>query len=73
MSVSIKHDMHFETVVDENNPTAKRLLKLPPESQRMFLGKMLEDLLAPAITPILEKLNENNSWAELKVIGNVNA
>jgi len=73
MTLSIKHDLHFETIVDENNETAKRLLRLPPENQKMFLEKMLEDLLAPEIAPILEKLNANNSWAELKVIGNVNA
>jgi len=69
MAISIKHDLHFETIIDENNETAKKLLKLPPENQRMMLEAMLEDLVAPELASILNKLNERNTWAELKIVG----
>ena len=64
---TIQHSLHFITEVDETHPTAKQLLELPEQMQTMFLESMLKELLAPALKPALDKVNENGSWAVLKV------
>jgi hypothetical protein len=65
---TIKHSLHFETVLDENEPTVQKLLELPENEQVELLEAMLLDLIAPELEPILKKLNENNSYATLKVV-----
>ena len=65
---TIQHSLQFITEVDETNPTAQQLLALPEQTQIMFLEGMLKELLAPALKPAIDKLNENNSFATLKVI-----
>ena len=65
---TIKHSLHFETVLDENEPTVQKLLALPENEQVELLEAMLLDLVAPELEPILKKLNENNSYATLKVV-----
>ena len=65
---TIKHSLHFITEVDETNPTAKQLLELESEIQIHFLESMLKEILAPTIKPALDKINEGNSWALLKVV-----
>ena len=67
MTISIKHSLEFVTELDENHPTAKSLLSHPYETQVELLESMLKSLVAPAIQPILDELNENNSFALLKV------
>ena len=63
----ITHSLKFVTELDETHPTAKQLLELPEQMQTMFLESMLKELLAPALKPALDKVNENGSWAVLKV------
>jgi hypothetical protein len=63
----ITHALKFETVLDENHPTAKRLLALSIEEQVYMLEGMLKDLLVPAVSPIIAELNAGSSWAVLKV------
>jgi hypothetical protein len=65
---TIKHSLHFETVLDENEPTVQRLLALPENEQVEILEAMLLDLVAPELEPIIKKLNEGNSYATLKVV-----
>ena len=65
---TIKHSLHFETVLDENEPTVQKLLALPENEQVELLEAMLLDLVAPELEPVLKKLNENNSYATLKVV-----
>ena len=64
----VKHSLQFITELDETDPTAQRLLALPEQMQIAMLEGMLKELLAPALKPAIDKLNENNSFATLKVI-----
>ena len=64
----VKHSLQFITELDETNPTAQQLLALPEQMQIAMLEGMLKELLAPALKPAIDKLNENNSFATLKVI-----
>ena len=67
MSVEIKHSLNFVTVVDETHPVGMKILALNEEMRVALLEGMLKELLAPAIAPVIEKLNENGSYAILKV------
>jgi hypothetical protein len=66
--VEIKHSLHFVTQVDETHPIGMRLLALENEMQIAMLEGMLKELLVPAITPVIADLNENGSYAILKVV-----
>jgi hypothetical protein len=65
--VKIPHSLKFVTELDESHPTARLLLSLPEAEQIAMLEGMLHDLLVPALIPAIELLNENNSFAILKV------
>ena len=64
---TITHSLKFVTELDETNETAQRILSLPKEMQTAMLEGMLKDLVAPALKPIIDELNANNSYATLKV------
>lgn len=64
---TITHSLKFVTELDETNETAQHLLSLPKEIQTVMLEQMLKDLVAPALKPIIDELNANNSYATLKV------
>ena len=66
--VKIPHTLKFETELDENNFTARRLLSLPYAEQVTMLENMLKSLVAPKLADILDELNKNNSFALLKVV-----
>jgi hypothetical protein len=65
--VKIEHNLKFITEVDETHPIGMQLLALEKEMQVTMLEGMLKDLLVPAITPVIADLNENGSYAILKV------
>jgi len=65
--VKIPHTLKFETELDETHPVSQRLLSLSLEDQVEMLEGMLKALVAPRLTEILNELNENNSYALLKV------
>ena len=64
----IEHSLKFITELDENDPTAKRLLSLPKQSQIAMLEGMLKQIIAPKLKPILDEVNANNSFALLRVV-----
>ena len=64
---SVKHSLQFITELDENEPTAKRLLSLPKEEQTLILEGLLKEVILPKIKPVLDEVNKGNSWALLKV------
>ena len=66
--VEIKHSLHFVTQVDETHPIGMQLLSLEKEMQIAMLEGMLKELVAPALTPTLEDINKNGSYAILKVV-----
>ena len=65
--VKINHSLQFVTELDETHPIAQQLLALPTIDQVTMLEAMLKELLAPKIQPVLDFLNEGNSYATLKV------
>jgi hypothetical protein len=65
--VKIEHSLKFVTEVDETHPIGMQLLALEKEMQVTMLEGMLKELLAPAIQPVIDNLNENGSYAILKV------
>jgi hypothetical protein len=65
--VEIKHSLHFVTQVDETHPIGKQLLDLENEMRIVMLEGMLKDLLVPSLLPVIDKINENGSFAILKV------
>jgi hypothetical protein len=67
--VLIEHNLRFVTELDETHPVAIRLLNLEKEMQVAMLESMLKEMLAPRIQPVLDEINENGSYAILRVAG----
>jgi NurA-like 5'-3' nuclease len=67
MTVKVEHSLRFVTEFDETHPVAQQFLRLDEVSQVYMLESMLKELLAPAIEPAIQKLNERGSYAILKV------
>jgi len=65
--VKIEHNLKFVTEVDETHPIGMRLMGLSESMRIEMLESMLKELLAPAIQPAIDNLNENGSYAILKV------
>jgi hypothetical protein len=68
MTISIEHSLKFVTEFDENHPIAKQALALPHSELVTLLEGMLKELLVPALLPEINKINENGSYAILKVV-----
>ena len=64
---SVEHSLKFVTEFDETHPIAQRFLQLDEQSQITMLESMLKDLLVSAIQPVIDHINENGSYAILKV------
>jgi hypothetical protein len=62
--VTIPHSVNFVTELDESHPITQRLLSIDNPSK--FLADMLAELLVSE--GFISKLNENNSYATLKVV-----
>jgi hypothetical protein len=67
MTISIEHNLKFVTEFDETHPIARQVLALDEFTRIQLLESMLKDLLAPAIQPVIDTINENGSYAILKV------
>ena len=65
--IKIPHSLNFVTEIDETHPVGMQILRLSETDQVKLLESMLKDLLVPAITPVIADLNENGSYAILKV------
>jgi hypothetical protein len=63
----IEHSLKFVTELDETHPVGMRLMALSAEMRVALLEGMLKELLAPAIQPVIDLLNEKGSYAILKV------
>jgi hypothetical protein len=60
---TINYTVAMATDLDETNPTAKALLALSDEARQALLESAFKAMVAEAI----EKANEGNSWATLRV------
>jgi hypothetical protein len=65
--VKVEHNLKFVTEVDETHPVGMTLMALPESMRIEMLEGMLKELLAPKIQPALDEINENGSYAILKV------
>ena len=65
--VKVEHSLKFVTEVDETHPIGMQLLALSESMRVTMLESMLKDLLAPRIQPALDEINENGTYAILKV------
>ena len=59
--------LKFVTEFDETHPVAQQFLQLDEVSQIHMLESMLKEMLAPRIQPALDEINENGTYAILKV------
>jgi hypothetical protein len=67
MTILIEHNLKFITEFDETHPIAQQVLALDEFTRIQLLEGMLKDLLAPAIKPVIDNLNERGTYAILKV------
>jgi hypothetical protein len=63
----VEHSLKFVTEFDETHPVSQRFLSLDKYEQVHMLESMLKELLVPAIMPTIDHINENGSYAILKV------
>jgi len=64
----IKHQLNFETVLDEMSDAYLTILTMPESVVKEMFENMLKDLVVPRLEPILDEINEGGSWAILKVV-----
>ena len=65
--VKVEHSLKFVTEFDETHPIGKQALSIPHSDLIAMLEGMLKDLVAPALTSVLDEINANGSYAILKV------
>ena len=66
--IQVEHSLKFVTEFDENHPTAKQFLALCELDQIQLLESVLHKFIVPALEPALAEVNENGSYAILKVV-----
>jgi hypothetical protein len=64
----VEHSLKFVTEFDETHPVSQRFLSLDKNEQIHMLESMLKELLVPALMPTIDHINENGSYAILKVV-----
>jgi glycine cleavage system protein P-like pyridoxal-binding family len=65
--VKVEHSLKFVTEFDETHPVAKEALSIPHSDLIAMLEAMLKDLVAPALTSVLDEINARGTYAILKV------
>ena len=64
--MKIKHSLEFETEF-MGEYGSHIVATYPEEMLRSLLVSLLHDLVVPKIQPVLDEMNENGSWAILRV------
>jgi hypothetical protein len=65
--IKVEHSLKFVTEFDETHPIAQQVLALDELTRIQLLESMLKDLIAPALKPTLDEINERGTYAILKV------
>lgn len=65
--VTVEHSLNFVTEFDETHPVSQRFLALDKYTQVAMLENMLKQLIVPALQPAIDEINENGSYAILKL------
>jgi glycine cleavage system protein P-like pyridoxal-binding family len=63
----VEHSLKFVTEFDETHPIGAQALAIPHSELVAMLEGMLKELVAPALTSVLDEINANGSYAILKV------
>jgi hypothetical protein len=63
----IEHSLKFVTEFDETHPVSQQFLALNKVDQIEMLESMLKEMVGSKIQPILDHINENGTYAILKV------
>jgi glycine cleavage system protein P-like pyridoxal-binding family len=63
----VEHSLKFITEFDETHPIAQRALSIPHSELVTMLEGMLKELVAPALTSVLDEINARGTYAILKV------
>lgn len=62
----VRHALYFDT--EFKGEYGEAIVQTYSETQlKQILEGMLQDLIVPALEPVLEELNKSGSWAILKV------
>ncbi len=65
--VKVEHSLKFVTEIDETHPVGMQILALESTMRKTMLEGLLKEVLAPRIQPALDEINENGTYAILKV------
>ena len=63
----VEHNLKFITEFKEGHPVTAQVQALPESMRITMLEGMLKDLVGSRLQPILDEINENGSYAILKV------
>jgi hypothetical protein len=63
----VEHSLKFVTEFDETHPVSQQFLALNKVDQIEMLEAMLKEMVGSKIQPILDHINENGTYAILKV------
>jgi hypothetical protein len=65
--MKIEHNLKFVTEFKSGHPVTAQVMALDESPRILMLEGMLKNLIAPRLQPILDEVNENASYAILKV------
>jgi len=65
--MKIEHSLRFVTEFKSGHPVTNQVMALDEKTRIFMLESMLKDLIAPRLQSILDEVNENASYAILKV------
>jgi hypothetical protein len=63
----VEHNLKFVTEFKEGHPITAQVMALDESMRIEMLEGMLKDLVGSRLQPILDEINENGSYAILKV------
>ncbi len=63
----VEHNLKFVTEFADGHPVTQQMKMLDETTQIEMLEGMLKDLVGSRLQPILDEINENGSYAILKV------
>jgi hypothetical protein len=63
----VEHNLKFVTEFADGHPVTSQVEALPESMRIEMLESMLKDLVGSRLQPILDEINENGSYAILKV------
>jgi hypothetical protein len=65
--MKIEHNLKFVTEFMEGHPVTQQVQMLDENTRIFMLESMLKDLVGSRLQPILDEINENGTYAILKV------